>query len=100
MTHRARSIPLVAAADPPRPEYPALPDGVVPVSEPLAALLAPLLSVDDLARTLNASRRTIERMRSAGKLPRPDLLIGKMPRWKQSTIREWLDEQSRKGVAK
>jgi excisionase family DNA binding protein len=68
-----------------------LPDGVVHISGPLAALIEPLLSVDDLARTLNASRRTIERMRSAGKLPRPDLHLGKLPRWKPETIRRWIE---------
>jgi excisionase family DNA binding protein len=53
--------------------------------------MAPLLSVDDLARILNASRRTIERLRSAGKLPKPDLLIGKMPRWRHETVRDWIE---------
>ncbi len=57
--------------------------------------LAQLLSVADLARVLNGSRRTIEHLRAAGKLPRPDLHIGKMPRWKAETIRRWIEEGGR-----
>ena len=57
--------------------------------------LEPLLSVADLARVLNGSRRTIERLRAAGKLPRPDLHIGKMPRWKAETIRRWIEGSGR-----
>lgn len=53
--------------------------------------LAALLSVVDLARVLNGSRRTIERLRAAGKLPRPDLHLGTMPRWKAETIRRWIE---------
>jgi predicted DNA-binding transcriptional regulator AlpA len=77
-----------------------MPEGVRHFSEPRTALpvaapptdsLAPLLSVADLARVLNGSRRTIERLRAAGKLPRPDLHIGTMPRWKAETIRCWIE---------
>jgi predicted DNA-binding transcriptional regulator AlpA len=91
-----RTLPIATAAS----QAPT-PDRAAPISPHvrLADSIEPLLSQEDLARVLNASRRTIERMRAAGKLPRPDLRINKMPRWKQSTIREWIDEQSRKGVA-
>ena len=58
--------------------------------------IEPLLKLSDLAATLNASSRTIERLRSAGKLPRPDLLLGigsrKSPRWKPRTIRAWIEQ--------
>jgi hypothetical protein len=30
-------------------------------------------------------------MRSAGKLPRPDLHVGKLPRWKPESIRRWIE---------
>jgi hypothetical protein len=56
-----------------------------------ADAIEPLLTQGDLARLLNASRRTVERLRASGKLPRPDLHIGKMPRWRPRTIREWID---------
>lgn len=46
--------------------------------------------LDDLAAALGVSRRTLERERSAGRLPRPDLRIGRAPLWRVETIREWL----------
>jgi predicted DNA-binding transcriptional regulator AlpA len=54
--------------------------------------LEPLLSIADLVRVLNASRRVVERLKSAGKLPRPDLIIGRMPRWRPDTIRQWIEQ--------
>ncbi|MGO9601659.1 MAG: helix-turn-helix transcriptional regulator [Isosphaeraceae bacterium] len=50
-----------------------------------------LLSLDDLAKILKCSRRLVERMRSAGKVPKPDIHVGKCPRWKPATIRAWID---------
>lgn len=57
--------------------------------------LEPLASINDLARVLATSRRTIERMRADGKLPPPDILVGSMPRWMPSTIRHWIEEGGR-----
>jgi predicted DNA-binding transcriptional regulator AlpA len=71
---------------------------------PLAARVAPAplpieaaLTLDDLACLLAASRRTVERMRAAGKLPRPDFRVGRMPRWRPETIRAWLESQQAEG---
>jgi excisionase family DNA binding protein len=50
-----------------------------------------LFSQDDLVHLLNAGRRTIERMRAAGKLPKPDLYVGRMPRWRRETVRDWIE---------
>lgn len=47
--------------------------------------------LDELAAALGLSRRTIERERSAGRFPRPDLTVGKMPLWRPETIREWIE---------
>jgi hypothetical protein len=58
----------------------------------LPAGIEPLLGIDDLAAVLNCSRRLVERMRSAGKVPKPDIQIGKMPRWRVETIRRWIAE--------
>jgi predicted DNA-binding transcriptional regulator AlpA len=66
--------------------------------EPIA--IEPLLTIDGLAAVLSIARRTAERLKSAGKLPRPDLTIGRMPRWKPETIRCWIDEQARGRGAK
>jgi|LSQX01.1.fsa_nt_gb predicted DNA-binding transcriptional regulator AlpA len=48
-----------------------------------------LLSVPDLAQTLNVSRRTIWRMRDSGELPKPISIRGCL-RWRQEVISEWL----------
>jgi len=57
----------------------------------LPAGIEPMLGIDDLAVFLSCSRRLVERMRSAGKVPRQDIKIGKMPRWKAATIRAWIE---------
>jgi hypothetical protein len=54
--------------------------------------MEPLLGIDDLAALLRCSRRLIERMRSGGKVPQPDLHVGRMPRWRPETIRQWIGE--------
>jgi predicted DNA-binding transcriptional regulator AlpA len=52
----------------------------------------------ELARALGISRRTLERERSAGRFPPPDLTIGKAPLWRPETIARWLDAGG-KGVS-
>jgi predicted DNA-binding transcriptional regulator AlpA len=64
-------------------------------SQTLTAAIEPLLSITDLVQILNVSRRAVERMRSAGKLPPPDLHVGRMPRWKAATIRAWIGKGGR-----
>ena len=49
------------------------------------------LRLDELAAALGVSRRAIERERSAGRFPRPDRIIGRMPLWSPETIRRWID---------
>jgi hypothetical protein len=107
MTHRARPAPPYA--------HPAeLPEGVIHLSEPLAEVansiaarvehepappIEPLLwTFATVFKSLGVSRRTIERERSAGRFPKPDLFIGRRPMWKPTTIRLWIEDQSRKGV--
>jgi predicted DNA-binding transcriptional regulator AlpA len=46
--------------------------------------------LDELADALGVSRRTLERERSAGRFPKPDRKVGKMPLWSPETIREWI----------
>jgi predicted DNA-binding transcriptional regulator AlpA len=57
--------------------------------------IEPLLSTDALAGALSCGRRTVERLRADGRLPKPDLFVGKMPRWTAETIRRWIAEQVR-----
>jgi predicted DNA-binding transcriptional regulator AlpA len=66
--------------------------------KPSSPALAPLLGIKDLAAILNCSRRVIERLRSAGKLPPPDLKIGRMPRWQPETVRRWIEQGGGAGV--
>jgi hypothetical protein len=56
-----------------------------PRIEPLA------YRIDELANALGVSRRAIERERSAGRFPRPDVTIGKMPLWTVATVRAFLE---------
>ncbi len=57
----------------------------------LSASIEPMLHIDDLAALLSCSRRLVERMRSAGKVPKPDIHVGRCPRWKPATIRAWIE---------
>jgi excisionase family DNA binding protein len=59
----------------------------------LADALEPLVTIEDWCDLLRCGRRTIERMRSAGRLPRPDLHVGRLPRWRADTAREWLESR-------
>ena len=54
-----------------------------------------VVRLDEVAESLGVSRRSIERERSAGRFPRPDLTIGRMPLWKPETIREWIERGGR-----
>lgn len=55
-----------------------------PESDPL------LLSAARVARLLEISERTLWRLRSAGKLPRP-VQVGGSVRWRAEEIRRWID---------
>lgn len=55
------------------------------------AVIEPLLSVARVAALLDVHKRTIEKHRAAGRFPKPDAVIGRMPRWKPETIRAWID---------
>jgi predicted DNA-binding transcriptional regulator AlpA len=53
------------------------------------------LRLDELAHTLGVSRRTIERERSAGRFPKPDVQVGRMPLWRPETILAWIERGGR-----
>jgi predicted DNA-binding transcriptional regulator AlpA len=46
--------------------------------------------IDDIGTAIGVSRRTVEGLRSSGRLPRPDITIGRMPLWLRETIHAWL----------
>jgi predicted DNA-binding transcriptional regulator AlpA len=55
-----------------------------------------------LARFLGLSVRSLDRASAMGLLPRPDLIVGRSPRWSPDTITKWLRTHprlpGRKGV--
>ena len=63
----------------PAPPAPDLTEPDRPEAAPASTAGRMALRLDELAASLGVSRRTIERERSAGRFPRPDLHIGKAP---------------------
>jgi hypothetical protein len=57
--------------------------------------IEPLMSIDDLAEVLKCSRRGVERLRASGRFPKPDIVVGRMPRWRPGTIRKWIERGGR-----
>lgn len=55
-----------------------------------------LLSPKEVATLLNISRRTFQTWRAAGRLPDPDLRIGKVIRWRAESIDAWMASLSRR----
>ena len=53
-----------------------------------------LWTMDDVATHLSVCRRTTERMLATGKLPKPDVRLGKLMRWKPETIFAWLNNMA------
>ncbi len=51
-----------------------------------------LLTVNQLAETLQVSVRTVWRLVSMDQLPKP-IYIGRLARWKAKSIRNWIDSQ-------
>lgn len=52
---------------------------------------APLWSVAEVAEYLNVSRRGVERLIASGKLPKPCVRVGRLPRWKPIDITRWAE---------
>ncbi len=69
-----------APADPIRREGPA--------DRPASRLT---LRLGEVATSLGVSRRALERERSAGRFPRADLTIGRMPLWRPETVLTWVE---------
>lgn len=53
------------------------------------------LRLNEVAGALGLSRRVIERERAAGRFPRPDRIVGRVPLWSPETIRRWVAEAGR-----
>ncbi len=48
-----------------------------------------LLGIEGIAKLTGLTPGTVKGMRTHGKLPPPDVILGPTKRWKVSTIREW-----------
>ena len=58
----------------------------------LPASPLPMLGPANLARWLCISRRSLDRLRSQGRLPVPDIHVGKIIRWRVQTVKGASDE--------
>ena len=79
--------PRPAVADP-GPLRLAAPDRQPEAPGPAVERLA--YRLNEVAKALGVSRRLIERERSAGRFPRPDLTIGRAPLWTRETLARWI----------
>lgn len=79
MRRHRETTPPNPVIDPPTADSPASTSGRI------------AFRLDELAEAIGVSRRTIERERSAGRFPKPDRVIGKMPLWTPETIRRWIE---------
>jgi len=55
------------------------------------------LRADEVAASLGISRRSLQRELAAGRFPRADLHVGKMPLWRPATVTTWLDSLAQRG---
>jgi hypothetical protein len=77
----------------PRPILPLPPADPPPAPGPEnPAGIEPSLNTDDFCRVIKCGRATFDRMRSAGKIPRPDHYVGRSPRWRPTTVRRFLGD--------
>ncbi len=54
-----------------------------------SGVLPAMLIIDQVARLLNCSMRTLYRLNDAGKMPRP-VRLGSLVRWNRSEIEQWI----------
>jgi predicted DNA-binding transcriptional regulator AlpA len=52
--------------------------------------LPELLTVSDIAKLLQSSKRTVHRYRSKGTICKPIFLGNRTPRWRKSDILDWI----------
>lgn len=60
--------------------------------------LESLVTGAELRRLLNVSDRTLRRLVSSGAIPRPDVTLGTVRRWKMSTVRCMLGQTETQAV--
>lgn len=68
----------------------------------IVSLIAPaelLMTPTEYARYLRIGKRTFHTWKAAGRLPVPDLQIGKSLRWRRSTVDRWLVAEQAKRIS-
>jgi hypothetical protein len=64
-------------------------------TSPAAGTPAPVerlcFRIRDIATATGLSQASVERLRASGKLPPPDLVVGRVPLWRVETIRRWVE---------
>jgi predicted DNA-binding transcriptional regulator AlpA len=82
--HERPQLEARGVVDDPRQDHPTAPPSAVSIQDKL------LWGWDDIAALTGLSRRLLERQLSAGKMPRPDLRVGRRVLWRPNTIRSWI----------
>ena len=55
-----------------------------------------LVGIEGIAKLTGLTPGTVRQMRTHGKLPPPDVTLGRTKRWKESTIIEWDRERTKR----
>lgn len=53
-----------------------------------------MICIAEASKVLKIGVRTLWRWSTSGRFPKPDLKIGKVVRWKKTTISEWVNNQT------
>ena len=56
-----------------------------------------LMDIADIEKATRISQRTLWRWISAGKFPKPDIVEGRIRRWKVESIHHWIEGQIDQG---
>ena len=55
-----------------------------------------LVGIEGIAKLIDLTVGTVAQMRTHGKLPPPDVTLGRTKRWQESTILEWDRERTKR----
>jgi excisionase family DNA binding protein len=64
-------------------------------SQPAAIVERLAYSIAEIAAGLGIGRRTLEREIAAGRFPKADFYIGRLPRWRSDTVLDWIERGGR-----
>ena len=67
----------------------------IKLSDKLADVPVLLWGMSAICKAACISRSTLERERSAGRFPHPDMQLGRKPLWRPESIREWIERGGR-----